>query len=394
MPEIIVKLGDQLLQTQAFEGDLLRVGRSRENDVVLENLSISRHHVQIRYHEGQYVLFDMNSSNGTFLNGTRVTRRELMHGDLVSIGKYSLEWLDPLPEEMTRLEAPVLDEGPGAFRARSEENRAEAWVKVETGRLKGREFRITRFETTLGKAATCDIVLTDDWLLSKKQASILRRGNDEFTIEDLGGLRKVKVNGRSIDEPVTIRTGDKVEIGGTKLTFYSTAAKHPSAPAQIIVKHQDEAPPENKAGAEETPESNTPDEHNEVLAEAGISRGQSDLEEIFEDVAHAAAFVRAENGNGKKSMEVKADAAGIRNENGTGNGRGHVKLLEPVGRESSSAQMASAAASPASVSDEHNSSVNDKEVQVWESALNNPSPAIRRQARKMLKKLTGRDYDV
>lgn len=388
MPEIIVKLGDQLLQTHAFEGDLLRVGRSRENDVVLENLSISRHHVQIRYHEGQYVLFDMNSSNGTFLNGTRVTRRELMHGDKVSIGKYHLEWHDPAAEELTQLEVPVLDEGPGAFRARSEESRAEAWVKVESGRLKGREFRITRFETTLGKAATCDIVLTDDWLLSKKQASILRRGNDEFVIEDLGGLRKVKVNGRGIDKPVTIRTGDKVEIGGTKLTFYSTAAKHPSAPAQIIVKHQDQASAENKA--EETPESNAPEEHNDVMAEAASSPEQSDFEELFDDVSHSAALLRPGNGNGAKAG---MGSAVIRHENGTSNGRGHIDILKPAGRESSSAEMGRAV-SPVSNSGEHNSSVNDKEVQVWESALNNSSPAIRRQARKMLKKLTGRDYDV
>lgn len=389
MAEVTIKLGDQVLQTHVFEGDLLRVGRSRENDIVLENLSVSRHHVQIRHHEGQYVLFDMNSSNGTFLNGTRITRTELMSGDQIKVGKHLLTWYDS-SEQATVME-PVLEEGGGArVVKKAAEARAEAWVKVENGRLKDREFKIVRFETSIGKGATNDIVLTDDWLLAKKQAIILRRGNDEFLIEDLGGIRRVKVNGKTIDEPVTVRTGDKLDVGGTRLTFYSTAAKYPSAPAQIIVRRAEEQIP-----AKANPDDGYADGEPDMPGSAGeaahvLDNDSFDIEELFEPPSGSRpAVVRSEIERPGAELEpafsVGSNGNGYAGHGSSGDDGVASEVAELRGNSGLFAQ---------SEEDEQDRFVNDKEVQVWKSALNNPSPAIRRQAAKMLKKLTGRKYDV
>src|SRR5690606_24068929 len=113
---------------------------------------------------------------------------------------------------------------PSGERPAQAEPRSEAWLEVESGRLKGRQFKITRFETSLGKAPSNDIVLTDDWLLGKKQAIILRKGNYGFEIHDLGGLRRVKVNGVAASERVEIKDGDRIEMGGTALLFRATGA--------------------------------------------------------------------------------------------------------------------------------------------------------------------------
>lgn len=407
MAELIIKLGDTVLQTHPFDGDLLRIGRSRENDIVLDNLSVSRHHVQIRFHEGQYVLFDMNSSNGTFLNGTRVTRRELLDGDQITIGKHVLVWHDTA-EQSTVLDEkmpPPPEEDQGLLR--QPDARAAAWIKVDSGKLKGREFKVVRFETSLGKAANNDIVLTDDWLLSKKQAIILRKGNDEFEIQDLGGLRRVKVNGKVVEKSAPLRTGDKLELGGTRLVFFSTAVDHPSTPAQFLLKD-----PEPQVQH---------DDHSETSGPAALpavslpAAAQKDEKFDHEDLLEPASLVARELEN-KANGQVKPQEAPAR---ASSNGSVPHAIPQPAQRTAPPVAASSGRKNPADVAasaepaqpsraaaqqaeptkaaasnPEIKPGPNDKEIKMWESAINNPSPAIRRQAARMLKKLTGRDYDI
>ena len=61
-------------------------GRSDENDVVLNNLLTSRVHAELRYEDGGYLLHDRGSSNGTWVNGRRVTVHRLRPGDEIVIG--------------------------------------------------------------------------------------------------------------------------------------------------------------------------------------------------------------------------------------------------------------------------------------------------------------------
>ncbi len=63
-----------------------RLGRQSDNHLQLRDSRISRNHAEIRYHLGAFVLHDLNSSHGTFVNGHRVTQATLQHGDLVDFG--------------------------------------------------------------------------------------------------------------------------------------------------------------------------------------------------------------------------------------------------------------------------------------------------------------------
>jgi ABC transport system ATP-binding/permease protein len=65
----------------------MRIGRVPDNDVVLSDLNVSRHHAELRKSPtGQYEIVDLGSHNGTFVNGQRVTKQVLTEQDLVSIG--------------------------------------------------------------------------------------------------------------------------------------------------------------------------------------------------------------------------------------------------------------------------------------------------------------------
>lgn len=64
----------------------LVVGRSSQCDVVLGDITVSRRHARLLHRDGSWVLQDLNSTNGSYLNGQRVGRCEIRPGDRVALG--------------------------------------------------------------------------------------------------------------------------------------------------------------------------------------------------------------------------------------------------------------------------------------------------------------------
>jgi hypothetical protein len=69
-----------------LDRDIINVGRNRENQIVLDGPRVSRHHAQLRLRFGRYVLFDLDSRDGTMVNGQPVQETILQHGDVISLG--------------------------------------------------------------------------------------------------------------------------------------------------------------------------------------------------------------------------------------------------------------------------------------------------------------------
>jgi pSer/pThr/pTyr-binding forkhead associated (FHA) protein len=90
-----------------------------------------------------------------------------------------------------------------------------AWLKVEAGRLRNREFRLEKAVTALGRAEECDVGLFGDAAVEARHAQIERRGND-FTVNGLG--HRIRVNGREV-ATARLNSGDALEIGNYKLSF-------------------------------------------------------------------------------------------------------------------------------------------------------------------------------
>jgi pSer/pThr/pTyr-binding forkhead associated (FHA) protein len=71
----------------------LRIGRSADNDVVVADLSVSRHHAELRRtSRGTYEIVDLDSHNGTYLNGQRVTVAPVTETDLIGVGPAMPAW--------------------------------------------------------------------------------------------------------------------------------------------------------------------------------------------------------------------------------------------------------------------------------------------------------------
>lgn len=77
-------------------GATLKIGRHSENDIVLKDTTVSRHHATVEVRGQKLLIFDAGSRNGTIVNGTKAKSAELYHGDVVSIGKkWSIKALVP-----------------------------------------------------------------------------------------------------------------------------------------------------------------------------------------------------------------------------------------------------------------------------------------------------------
>jgi hypothetical protein len=73
-----------------LESTLLTLGRGLNNDIILEDTRVSRHHAQLRYKTRRFWVTDLNSTNGTYVNGERISEVDLRHGDVVSLGGLEL----------------------------------------------------------------------------------------------------------------------------------------------------------------------------------------------------------------------------------------------------------------------------------------------------------------
>jgi len=91
MPKLILKYKDTKINDFLLDkGRNITIGRRESNDIVIENLAVSGMHAKIDAIDKGYLLTDLKSKNGTFVNGQLIATHWLGHGDTVSIGKHTL----------------------------------------------------------------------------------------------------------------------------------------------------------------------------------------------------------------------------------------------------------------------------------------------------------------
>ncbi|HCU24649.1 MAG TPA: hypothetical protein DF383_06505 [Deltaproteobacteria bacterium] len=82
----------ELEESEFILGESTSIGRSPSNDIVLKETKVSRQHAAINLHNGNYVLVDLKSSNGVFVNGKKVEEATLQDGDQISIGSFKFQF--------------------------------------------------------------------------------------------------------------------------------------------------------------------------------------------------------------------------------------------------------------------------------------------------------------
>jgi pSer/pThr/pTyr-binding forkhead associated (FHA) protein len=87
---LIVRSGEQAGDRFTLEGDLTRLGRHPDSEIILDDITVSRRHVTIERTDEGYVASDAGSLNGTYVNQERIERAVLHHGDELQVGKFRL----------------------------------------------------------------------------------------------------------------------------------------------------------------------------------------------------------------------------------------------------------------------------------------------------------------
>ena len=96
MAKVILKYKDVELKEIPVKKKIVSIGRLKDNDITIDSLAVSRYHARIRIECDAFILEDLNSMNGTFINNKRIDSCELNSGDHILIGKHELVFLKDL----------------------------------------------------------------------------------------------------------------------------------------------------------------------------------------------------------------------------------------------------------------------------------------------------------
>jgi len=87
-PLLVITLDSEIVDTRKLDKHIIYIGRNTDNDLVIMDPLVSRYHVQIQPIDGQILISDLKSSNGTFVNGIEITEAYLNIGDEIVIGNH------------------------------------------------------------------------------------------------------------------------------------------------------------------------------------------------------------------------------------------------------------------------------------------------------------------
>ncbi len=199
------------------------MGRKPDNDIVLENATVSGYHCKLYEAGGTWFVEDLNSTNGTFVNGKKVLKAGLHNNDSVGIVKYLLVFaedaptqnttgggISPAPETGTEPELPP------------QKARVQGGLEVLEGACEGKtEYELADLSTYIGKSAKANIKYKDSGIFKTGPAVavvITMRPEGYYLVPIKEGY--AKHNGNQLNEKIFLRDDDIIEAGVSKFRFF------------------------------------------------------------------------------------------------------------------------------------------------------------------------------
>jgi hypothetical protein len=222
MGKLVVSLDGVVIKEVQITKDKTTLGRRPYNDIVIDNLAVSGEHAVLQMVGADVFIEDLNSTNGTYINGKAVKKQLLTHNDTVEIGKYKIKYLveDGTDYEKTMIMKPGSAAGPASAPPSYSPTVGyspsgfgglgapvgPAAIKVLNGAAAGREVALTKVVTTVGKPGV-------------QVASITKRPGG-YVLAHVEGALRPTVNGTPlVGETVHLKNGDVIELAGTQMQF-------------------------------------------------------------------------------------------------------------------------------------------------------------------------------
>ncbi len=220
MAKLVLSSGGTVLNQYFIDKPRMTIGRAPGSDIVIDTPRMSREHAAIVTIGHDQVVEDLGSSNGTFVNGARVTRHILQHRDVIEFGEYNLCYMNVRAAadsdfDRTMIIEPLpLHEAEGGRRdvhIRTARRPAVPWpkglVKPLTGPHAGVNIGLHRVVTVFGEPG--------------EQLAVITRRPIGFFLTHVEGSRFPRINRKTIGaEPQALRDGDLIEVGAEQLEFH------------------------------------------------------------------------------------------------------------------------------------------------------------------------------
>ena len=254
MSKLILSMDGLVLKEIVLSKERTTIGRKPHNDIQIDNLAISGEHAAVVTILNDSFLEDLNSTNGTLVNGQPIKKHFLKNNDVVELGKYKLKYIAeqaapvadagdfektmvlrpnmvrpaPAPEAAAPATAPAVAATPAAAPAPKAFGDTQAGIPAQpaaapavaagtapvaaaiqilNGANAGRELELTKTLTTLGKPGV--------------QVAVIAKRPHGFFVTHVEGAQFPIVNGKTLDAQAhQLSDHDVVEIAGIKMEFF------------------------------------------------------------------------------------------------------------------------------------------------------------------------------
>jgi len=266
MPKMVLKFEDRILREVPVSTSAVTIGRLPNNVVAIDNPAVSGQHARVIVEGGQFVVEDLNSRNGTFVNNQAVTKHVLQEGDIIRIGKHTLTFYgigkgEAIPDTApagaaaappvqdlggtvfldTKSQKELLAKAKAAAQAQAQAAasaepgtpaaqpaapvavpRAAAAVPTKVGVLTvvsgstdKKQYVLETQTALVGKSDTA-LIRLKGWFKPQVAAAITRKGS-AYMITPLAG--KSQINGQPLRQGYELKPGDVLNICGVTLQF-------------------------------------------------------------------------------------------------------------------------------------------------------------------------------
>lgn len=219
MAKLILSMDGLVLKEIPLTKERTTIGRKQHNDIQIDNLAISGEHAVIVTLRDDSFLEDLNSTNGTYVNGQPIKKHFLQQGDVVELGKYKIKYVTEgqasAPADYDNVSPEPISARPSASGSPSASasagsstiySNAVGTVRILSGSNSGKSLDLTKSLTTLGKPGL--------------QVAIITRRPQGYFITHVEGAEFPTVNGQKLSAQARqLVHGDAIEIAGVKMEF-------------------------------------------------------------------------------------------------------------------------------------------------------------------------------
>jgi predicted component of type VI protein secretion system len=241
MARLMLSLDGSILAEYNMNKERYTIGRLPDNDIRIDNPAVSGHHSLIINILNDSFLEDLNSTNGTYVNGKLIKKHAMQHGDVITVGHHQLRFVDSQDgeaeqdefektmvitpssqgEERIRRVGVAVDQAAKAVAATAPKRAGvpdnatalpKAKLQVLSGAFAGRELELTKALTTLGRPGV-------------QVAAITRRAEGYFIVHVDSGKENdfPQVNGVPIGPQARrLNDNDVVQLAGVKMGFFES----------------------------------------------------------------------------------------------------------------------------------------------------------------------------